>query len=206
MVDNPPEASWPLCRCHATASTGRRFLVVRLGYRNLPPRRVHRELPVVVLHPDQPVSRLHAGLLGLAPLIKLRDDHALLALREEDAVAVEPLVDVDDHVGLLVLGHLVAGVRAGQHGRRRAVLEVRRGLSVLTSFAPLYINISDDSAFYLPSFPVRVLYRRGGGASPRFDPGDAYHFAAAASPVLRGLAAGQRDSACAFFFADRWLP
>ena len=32
-----------------------------------------------------------------------------------------------------------------------------------------------------------------GAARPTFDPGDADHFAAAASPVLRGLPAGQRD-------------
>ena len=32
-----------------------------------------------------------------------------------------------------------------------------------------------------------------GVARPTFDPGDADHFAAAASPVLRGLPAGQRD-------------
>ena len=46
--------------------------------------------------------------------------------------------------------------------------------------------------------PVRVLYggdarRARGAARPTFDPGDADHFAAAASPVLRGLPAGQRD-------------
>ena len=32
-----------------------------------------------------------------------------------------------------------------------------------------------------------------GAARTTFDPGDADHFAAAASPVLRGLPAGQRD-------------
>ena len=36
--------------------------------------------------------------------------------------------------------------------------------------------------------------RRARGATrPTFDPGDSDHFAAAASPVLRGLPAGQRD-------------
>ena len=35
--------------------------------------------------------------------------------------------------------------------------------------------------------------RARGAAHPTFDPGDADHFAAAASPVLRGLPAGQRD-------------
>ena len=35
--------------------------------------------------------------------------------------------------------------------------------------------------------------RARGAARPTFDPGDADHFAAAASPVLRGLPAGQRD-------------
>ena len=32
-----------------------------------------------------------------------------------------------------------------------------------------------------------------GGTRPTFDPGDADHFAAAASPVLRGMPAGQRN-------------
>ena len=35
--------------------------------------------------------------------------------------------------------------------------------------------------------------RARGTARTTFDPGDADHFAAAASPVLRGLPAGQRD-------------
>ena len=37
------------------------------------------------------------------------------------------------------------------------------------------------------------LWRARGTARTTFDPGDADHFAAAASPVLRGLPAGQRD-------------
>jgi hypothetical protein len=35
--------------------------------------------------------------------------------------------------------------------------------------------------------------RSRGAAHPTFDPGDADHFTAAASPVLHGLPAGQRD-------------